>query len=55
MQKLLRDIADFMALPHADGIGTNTVAYHYKFGDGLSWQRPRSEVPRLSTLVTSSV
>jgi hypothetical protein len=46
VQKLLRDIADFVALPHADGIGTNTVVYHYKFGDGLGRRyASRPEMP----------
>ena len=36
MQKLLRDIGSFMAMPHANGVGTNDVDYHYKFGDRLA-------------------
>ena len=36
MQKLLRVIAAFMAMPHDNGVGSNNVAYHYKFGDQLA-------------------
>ena len=42
MQKLLRDIAAFMAMPHDGGAGSNAVQYHYKFGDQLARRYARS-------------